>query len=54
MIRQAEGGTWASVGVMRPSSGDPRVVFVDQTEGVTERILYEITDTRASNEYAVY
>lgn len=54
MIRQAEGGDWASVGVMRPASGDPRVVFVDQAEGVTERILYEITDTRAPTEYQVY
>ena len=54
LIREAEGGTWASVGVMRPSSGDPRVVFVDEDAGVTELILYEITEARAPSEYAVY
>lgn len=54
LVRQAEGGTWGSVGIMRPSSGDPRVVFVDETSGVTELILYEITDVRAEDDYAVY
>lgn len=43
-----------SVGIMRPSSGDPRVVFVDVTNGVTELVLYEITDVRSEDEYAVY
>ena len=54
LIRQAEGGEWASVGILRPSSGDPRVVFVDDKEGVTEVILYELTDMRSDDEYAVY
>lgn len=54
LVRQAERGKWGSVGIMRPSSGDPRVVFVDEARGVTEVILYEITDARAENEYAVY
>lgn len=39
---------------MRPSSGDPRVVFVDEAAGVTELILYEITEARAPSDYAVY
>lgn len=54
LLRQAEGGDWASVGILRPSSGDPRVVFVDENRGVTEVILYEITDSRSETEYEVY
>lgn len=54
LIRQAEGGDWGSVGILRPSSGDPRVVFADEEAGVAELILYEITDRRAPSEYAVY
>ncbi|MDO5631482.1 MAG: peptidoglycan peptidase [Paracoccus sp. (in: a-proteobacteria)] len=54
LLRQTEGGKWGSVGILRPSSGDPRVVFAHEDEGVTERILYELTDTRSGDEYVVY
>lgn len=54
LIRQPEGGKWGSVGIMRPSSGDPRVVFASEGSGVTELILYEVTDVRTEAEYAVY
>ena len=54
LLRQAEGGKWGSVGILRPSSGDPRVVFVTQAGGVTEMILYEITDVRTGDDYAVF
>ncbi|MFT4013574.1 MAG: peptidoglycan peptidase [Paracoccus sp. (in: a-proteobacteria)] len=54
LLQQAEGGRWASVGILRPSSGGPRVVFVDGEEGVSERMLYELTDVRSDDEYAVY
>ncbi|TKW67624.1 MAG: peptidoglycan peptidase [Paracoccus denitrificans] len=54
MIRLAEGGEWASVGIMRAASGDPRVVFVDRDEGVTERMLYEYVEGLDPQDYAVY
>ena len=54
LIRQAEGGEWASVGILRAASGDPRVVFVDEAEGVTERMLYEYTEDLPPQDYAVY
>lgn len=54
LVRQAESGQWASVGILRPSSGDPRVVFVDGRDGVTEMMLVELTEVRSSDEYAVY
>lgn len=54
MIRQAEGAAWSSVGIVRAASGDPRVVIVDETEGVTERMLYDHIAGLAPDEYAVY
>lgn len=54
MIRQAEGADWSSVGILRAASGDPRVVIVDEGEGVTERMLSEYVDSLAPDEYAVY
>ncbi|MFV0292680.1 MAG: hypothetical protein ACK5II_05485 [Paracoccus sp. (in: a-proteobacteria)] len=54
MIRDAEGGEWASVGIMRSSSGSPRVVYVDQEEGVTEVMIEEFIDGLSDDEYAVY
>lgn len=54
LVRQAEGGEWASVGILRPSSGDPRVVFVDDRDGVTEVMLSELTEMRSDDGYAVY
>lgn len=54
LFRQVEGGEWASVGVLRPSSGGPRVVYADAAAGVTEVMLYEIEDARGPADYAVY
>lgn len=45
---------WASVGILRPSSGGPRVAFVDQSDGVTEEMLYEHVGGLSPDEYAVY
>lgn len=45
---------WASVGILRPSSGGPRVVFVDQDSGVTEDMLDVYVDGLSQDEYAVY
>lgn len=53
-IRQGLGLQWASVGVLRPSSGGPRGVFVEQTGGVTESMLYEYVEGLSPAEYAVY
>ncbi len=52
--REAEGGPWATVGILRPSSGGPRVVYVDEDEGVTEVMLYEFTEGLEAADYAVY
>ncbi|MDO5606051.1 MAG: peptidoglycan peptidase [Paracoccus sp. (in: a-proteobacteria)] len=54
LIRRAEGGSWESVGILRASSGDPRVVYAGEQAGVTEAILYEITDSRAPDGYAIW
>lgn len=53
-IRKSLGLEWASVGILRPSSGGPRVAFVDQASGVTEEMLYEHVEGLAPGEYAVY
>lgn len=45
---------WATVGILRPSSGGPRVVFVDQDNGVTEEMLDAYVDGLSGDEYAVY
>lgn len=54
LIRDAEGGQWASVGILRSSSGGPRVVYVDQESGVTEVMLYEFVEGLTNEDYAVY
>lgn len=54
MIRQAEGADWSSVGILRAASGDPRVVIVDEAEGVTERMLYDHIAGLAPDEYTVW
>lgn len=54
MIRQAEGADWSSVGILRAASGDPRVVIVDEKEGVTERMLSEYIEGLSPQDYAVY
>ena len=53
-IRRSFGLEWASVGIVRPSSGGPRVAFVDQSSGVTENMLYEHVEGLSAGEYAVY
>lgn len=54
LLRDAEGGAWASVGILRASSGGPRVVYADQDQGVTEVMLYEFVDGLGPDDYAVY
>ncbi len=53
-MRRSFGLKWASVGILRPSSGGPRVAFVDQSDGVTEVMLYEHIEGLSPDEYAVY
>lgn len=53
-MKRSFGLKWASVGIVRPSSGGPRVAFAEQTDGVTEEMLYEHIDGLSANEYAVY
>lgn len=54
LIRDAEGGKWASIGILRASSGSPRVIFADETEGVTELMLEEFVGGLSQSDYAVY
>ncbi|WP_313353144.1 peptidoglycan peptidase [Paracoccus sp. (in: a-proteobacteria)] len=54
LIRHAEAGRWATVGMLRSSSGGPRVVYVDQSDGVTEVMLYEFVDGLSDRDYEVY
>lgn len=53
-VRIVEGSDWASVGILRASSGGPRVVFVDESEGVTEVMLDDFIDSLSRDEYVVY
>ncbi|KGJ05049.1 hypothetical protein IT41_08525 [Paracoccus halophilus] len=53
-IRRSLDLRWASVGILRPSSGGPRVVFVDESEGVKEEMLYEHVAGLSHGDYAVY
>ncbi|RMC36029.1 peptidoglycan peptidase [Paracoccus alkanivorans] len=54
LVRRADGAKWASVGILRSSSGGPRVLYVDEKAGVTEAMLYEFVDGLKSDDYAVY
>lgn len=54
LVRDAEGGRWATVGLLRAASGDPRVVYVDESLGVTEVMLDEFIHGLSGSEYAVY
>ncbi|ARC89153.1 hypothetical protein [Rhodovulum sp. MB263] len=54
VIKRAFGLRWESVGILRPSSGGPRVVYVDPSEGVTEEMLYVYVDGLSARDYAVY
>ena len=54
LIRDAEGGRWATVGILRAASGDPRVVYVDDRLGVTETMLDQFIDGLRDDDYAVY
>jgi len=53
-VRSAEGSQWASVGVLRASSGGPKVVFVDEDDGVTEVMLDVFIEDILSDQYAVF
>ncbi|WP_085786743.1 YiiX/YebB-like N1pC/P60 family cysteine hydrolase [Ketogulonicigenium robustum] len=39
IVRDAEAGEWASVAILRPSSGGPVAIYVDEGSGVTETPL---------------
>lgn len=54
LIRNAEGGQWASVAMLRAASGDPRVVYVDPDLGVTEMMLDEYIAGLGEDDYTVY
>ena len=45
---------WATVRILRASNGGPRVVYVDETEGVTEVMLYRFVEELTPEDYAVY
>ena len=51
IVRQNESGEWASVGVIRPSSGGPIVIYADEEQGVTETPLDLFIENEA---YAVF
>lgn len=53
-VKRSFGLRWASVGILRASSGGPRVIFASQSDGVTEEMLYEHVEGLSSDEYAVY
>ncbi|GGX58433.1 hypothetical protein GCM10007385_28950 [Tateyamaria omphalii] len=54
VIRSAEDADWASIGIVRPSTGGPRVVYVDETSGVTETMLDAFIADVGETDYAVY
>jgi hypothetical protein len=54
LVRDAEGSRWATVGILRSSSGGPRVVYADQNQGVTEVMLDEFVDGLTEDEYEVH
>lgn len=54
LIRDAEGGQWASVAMLRAASGDPRVVYVDPDQGVTEMMLDDYIAGLGTDDYAAY
>ncbi|MFT3687510.1 hypothetical protein [Paenirhodobacter sp.] len=53
-MRRSFGLRWATVGILRPSSGGPRVIHVDQAAGVTEDMLYDWVAGLSPGDYAVY
>lgn len=53
-VRTVEGSQWASVGILRASSGGPRVVFVDENAGVTEVMLDVFIEDISDDQYVVY
>ncbi|MCK5502034.1 MAG: peptidoglycan peptidase, partial [Tritonibacter mobilis] len=54
VLKHALDSPWATVGILRASSGGPRVVYVDETEGVTEVMLYRFVEELTPEDYAVY
>lgn len=53
-MKRSFGLKWASVGILRPSSGGPRVAYVDQSKGVSEEMLYEHVEGLSPDAFAVY
>ncbi len=53
-MKRSFGLEWASVGILRASSGGPRVVYADPSDGVTEEMLYEHVQGLSTGDYAVY
>lgn len=53
-IATATGAEFGSVGILRASSGGPRVVYVDPEQGVTEDMLFDFIAGINPDEYAVY
>ncbi|MGZ9811958.1 YiiX/YebB-like N1pC/P60 family cysteine hydrolase [Pseudoroseicyclus sp. H15] len=53
-LREATGGQWASVGILRSSSGGPRVVYVSPERGVTEDMLDDFIAGLGPDEYEAY
>ncbi|WP_167803322.1 peptidoglycan peptidase [Pseudoroseicyclus tamaricis] len=53
-LKEATGGTWASVGILRSSSGGPRVIYVSPERGVTEDMLDDFIAGLGPDEYEAY
>jgi len=54
LLKHASGAPWSAVGILRASSGGPRVVYVDESEDVTEVMLYRFVEELTSEDYVVY
>lgn len=53
-MKRTFGLQWASVGIFRPASGGPRVLYVHQEHGVFEDLSYEHVEGLLPDEYVVY
>lgn len=53
-VKRALGLRWASVGILRASSGGPRVVYAHQERGVYEDMLFDYVEGLSSDDYVVY
>jgi len=54
LIATATGAKFGSVGILRTSSGGPRVIYVDPENGVTETMLGDFIEGIGEQDYAVY